>query len=72
MERLLANVSDDYFYYADHKKERNDLEKIENYLVYNVTTPANYFHALRGQCKRKYRKPLFLYYSKLTIEKGSS
>ena len=48
MERLLANVSDDYFYYADHKKERNDLEKIENYLVYNVTTPANYFHALRG------------------------
>ena len=48
MERLLSNASDDYFYYAENKGERTNIEKTENYLVYNVTTPANYFHALRG------------------------
>lgn len=48
MERLLSNASDDYFYYADHKDERADTERVENFLVYNVTTPANYFHALRA------------------------
>ena len=26
LERLLANVSDDYFYYADHKQERDGIE----------------------------------------------
>jgi 2-oxoglutarate dehydrogenase complex dehydrogenase (E1) component-like enzyme len=29
-----------------------------NMLVANVTTPANYFHLLRRQMVRKYRKPL--------------
>lgn len=27
----------------------------------NVTTPSNYFHAIRQQIKLNYRKPLFLY-----------
>ena len=31
-----------------------------NMQVCNVTTPANYFHALRRQLKRNYRKPLIL------------
>lgn len=48
MERLLSNMSDDYFYYEENKEERSDIERNENYLVYNVTTPSNYFHALRG------------------------
>ena len=29
-------------------------------VVANITTPANYFHALRRQLKRKFRKPLVL------------
>jgi len=29
-----------------------------NWQIYNCTTPANYFHALRKQCQRKFRKPL--------------
>jgi len=31
-----------------------------NMAVCNITTPANYFHALRRQMKRNYRKPLVL------------
>ena len=31
-----------------------------NWIVANCTTPANYFHILRRQCKRSFRKPLVL------------
>lgn len=30
----------------------------DNWQVVNITTPANYFHALRRQIKRNYRKPM--------------
>ncbi|HIJ63163.1 MAG TPA: 2-oxoglutarate dehydrogenase E1 component [Rhodospirillaceae bacterium] len=30
----------------------------ENWQICNITTPANYFHALRRQVRRNYRKPL--------------
>ena len=32
----------------------------DNMQVCNITTPANYFHALRRQLKRKFRKPLIV------------
>ena len=32
----------------------------ENWIVANCTTPANYFHILRRQLHRKFRKPLIL------------
>ena len=32
----------------------------DNWQVANCTTPANYFHILRRQCHRKFRKPLVL------------
>ena len=32
----------------------------QNMQVVNLTTPANYFHALRRQMKRNYRKPLIV------------
>jgi 2-oxoglutarate dehydrogenase E1 component len=32
----------------------------DNWIVANCTTPANYFHILRRQLHRKYRKPLVL------------
>ena len=33
----------------------------ENWIVANCTTPANYFHILRRQMHRSYRKPLVLF-----------
>jgi 2-oxoglutarate dehydrogenase E1 component len=33
----------------------------DNWIVANCTTPANYFHALRRQLHRKFRKPLILF-----------
>ena len=33
----------------------------ENWIVANCTTPANYFHILRRQMMRDYRKPLILF-----------
>src|SRR3954462_8320463 len=32
----------------------------DNMQVANLTTPANYFHVLRRQLKREFRKPLIL------------
>ncbi len=32
----------------------------DNWQVCNITTPANYFHALRRQVKRDFRKPLII------------
>ncbi|WP_207480235.1 2-oxoglutarate dehydrogenase E1 component [Arenibaculum pallidiluteum] len=32
----------------------------DNWQVCNLTTPANYFHALRRQVRRNYRKPLII------------
>ena len=32
----------------------------ENIQVVNCTTPANYFHALRRQMRRDFRKPLII------------
>ncbi len=32
----------------------------DNWQVCNITTPANYFHSLRRQIKRNFRKPLIL------------
>jgi 2-oxoglutarate dehydrogenase E1 component len=33
----------------------------DNWIVANCTTPANYFHILRRQMQRSYRKPLILF-----------
>jgi len=32
----------------------------DNWLVCNISTPANYYHALRRQVRRNYRKPLIV------------
>lgn len=72
MDRILFNLSDDYFYYKKNWKEVEELEKNENYLVYNLTTPSNYFHALRAQVKNPFRKPLLIYQNETTIKKSGS
>ncbi len=37
-----------------------NLSADDNWQVCNITTPANYFHALRRQIKRNFRKPLIV------------
>ena len=41
-------------------RDREDLIQRSNWAVVNCSTPANYFHALRGQIHREYRKPLVM------------
>jgi 2-oxoglutarate dehydrogenase E1 component len=36
------------------------LNRETNWQIVNCTTPANYFHALRRQLRRDYRKPLIV------------
>lgn len=58
LERYLHNVSDNYLYLADNKEARKGISVTVNMSVCNATTAANYFHLLRSQVKRNYRKPL--------------
>ena len=58
LERYLMNVADDYIYLANNKEARNGISVKANMSVCNVTSAANYFHLLRSQVKRNYRKPL--------------
>ena len=39
--------------------------QLNNWQVMNITTPANYFHALRRQLHRDFRKPLILAQTKV-------
>lgn len=55
-------------------EKRNDLERVwkqyehdPNMIVVNVTTPANYFHLLRRQQQRSYRKPVIVMGPKMLL-----
>jgi len=41
--------------------------QLNNWQVMNITTPANYFHALRRQLHREFRKPLILAQTKALL-----
>jgi len=41
--------------------------QLNNWQVMNITTPANYFHALRRQLHREFRKPLVLAQTKALL-----
>lgn len=41
-------------------RDREDLNQRSNWAVVNCSTPANYFHVLRQQIHREYRKPLVI------------
>eukprot|EP00761_Pharyngomonas_kirbyi_P002934 gb/GECH01002938.1/.p1 GENE.gb/GECH01002938.1/~~gb/GECH01002938.1/.p1 ORF type:complete len:994 (+),score=266.63 gb/GECH01002938.1/:1-2982(+) len=57
IERYLQNVDEDATKFTnDSKKQERDI----NYAVVNVTTPANFFHVLRRQVCREFRKPLIV------------
>ena len=60
-ERFLqmSNDDPDYFPPEDKHFEIQQLSDI-NWFVMNLTTPANYFHALRRQIALPFRKPLII------------
>jgi 2-oxoglutarate dehydrogenase E1 component len=58
MERFLQMVDEDPHYIPPMARdERMQIQKC-NWQVVNCTTPANYFHCLRRQVHRDFRKPL--------------
>lgn len=61
MERFLQQCNDEESVYPvmDHVA-RTQIERC-NMQVMNCTTPANYFHALRRQVHREFRKPLVIF-----------
>ena len=44
------------------------MEKWTNIIVCNITSSANYFHALRNQIHRGYRKPLIIFSPKKLLK----
>lgn len=44
-----------------HPERFLSLSAEDNWQVVNITTPANYFHALRRQMVREFRKPLIIF-----------
>lgn len=58
-ERFLAMTKEDPFKFPDDKEQELLVQQC-NWQVVNVTTPANYFHVLRRQLHRQFRKPLIV------------
>ena len=60
-ERFLQQVDEDQHYVPDLARDsRMQIQKC-NWQVVNCTTPANYFHCLRRQIHRDFRKPLIVF-----------
>lgn len=60
LERFLTHINDNYVDLATNKEARKHLDRTCNAKIINCTFSANYFHALRDQIKRPYRKPLIV------------
>jgi len=58
LERFLAMCDDDPTIIPDMNRETRMQIQHCNWQVVNITTPANYFHCLRRQVHREFRKPL--------------
>ena len=60
LERFLQMVDEDPHYIpVMARDERMQIQRC-NWQVVNCTTPANYFHCLRRQVHRDFRKPLII------------
>ena len=57
LERFLSMCDDDEDVFPTDKDALRQIQDC-NWQVINTTTPANYFHALRRQVVREFRKPL--------------
>ncbi len=60
LERYLQQCDEDAFVIPDMGSDTRRQIQSANWQVCNVTTPANYFHLLRRQLHRDFRKPLVL------------
>lgn len=58
IERFLQQVDEDPHYIPRLSREERLQIQRSNMQIVNVTTPANYFHCLRRQIHRDFRKPL--------------
>ena len=60
MERFLQQVDEDPDVVPEMNEDHRMVIQYTNWQVVNPSTPANYFHALRRQIHREFRKPLVL------------
>eukprot|EP00934_Nitzschia_sp_Nitz4_P003808 Nitzschia sp. Nitz4//scaffold24_size164493//89289//92779//NITZ4_002331-RA/size164493-snap-gene-0.9-mRNA-1//1//CDS//3329544123//3798//frame0 len=60
VERFLQQVDEDPHHIPDMAYEKKQQVQKHNWQVVNCTTPANYFHCLRRQVHRDFRKPLIV------------
>eukprot|EP01135_Chromosphaera_perkinsii_P007575 Nk52_evm31s914 gene=Nk52_evmTU31s914 len=60
LERFLQMANDAENEYPDMEHAVRKQIQMSNWQVLNCTTPANYFHALRRQIHREFRKPLIV------------
>lgn len=62
IERFLQLCDDDEDSIPKYDPTSGSLQQVHltNWQVMNLSTPANYFHALRQQLKRDFRKPLII------------
>ncbi|BEI85369.1 hypothetical protein CcaverHIS002_0507700 [Cutaneotrichosporon cavernicola] len=66
IERFLQLCDDDPRVYPSPEKLERQIQDCNMQVVY-PTTPANYFHALRRQQMRDFRKPLIVFFSKALL-----
>jgi len=60
LERFLQMVDEDPDYIPEMESDKRTQIQRTNWQVVNCTTPANYFHVLRRQIHRDFRKPLIV------------
>ena len=60
IERFLQCVDEDPDDIPDMNEDSTQQIQLHNWQIVNCTTPANYFHALRRQQHRDFRKPLIV------------
>ena len=60
LERFLQMVDEDQDFIPPMAKDERMQIQLSNWQVVNCTTPANYFHCLRRQIHRDFRKPLIV------------
>jgi 2-oxoglutarate dehydrogenase E1 component len=60
LERFLQQVDEDSDFVPPMSENKRMQIQQTNWQVLNCTTPANYFHALRRQIHREFRKPLVI------------
>lgn len=58
LERFLEMCNEDADIVPEMSEDKRMQIQLSNWQVVNCTTPANYFHVLRRQICRKFRKPL--------------